>query len=76
MVAVGVCLPRLEIIHISVPLFLPRPEVLLILAAMLFSSVWRQCILVRLFKDSYITVLVVGDADGIIHYPFKNSGSF
>ena len=28
-------------------------------------------ILVRLFKDSYIAVLVVGDADGIIHYPFK-----
>ena len=31
------------IIHIGVPLFLPRPEAVLILAPTLFSLVWRQC---------------------------------
>ena len=40
-----VFLPRPEIIHISVgiPLFLPCPEVVLILAPTLFSPLWRQC---------------------------------
>ena len=37
-----VFLPFLKIIHLSVPLFLPRPEVVLILAPTLFSTVWRQ----------------------------------
>ena len=39
-VAPTVFLPRL--IHISVPLFMPRPEAVLILAPTLFCSLWRQ----------------------------------
>ena len=37
-----VFLPCSEIIHISVPLFLPRPEVVLILSPTLFSPVQKM----------------------------------
>ena len=37
-----VFLPCPEITHISVPSFLPSPEVVLILSPTLFTPVWRQ----------------------------------
>ena len=44
-----VFLPCPEIIHISVPLFLHRPEVVLILAPTLFSPVRRQCVEMKIY---------------------------
>ena len=34
--------PKLYL-YVSVPLFLPRPKVVLILAPTLFSPIWHQC---------------------------------
>ena len=63
MIAVGalaptVFLPRPEIIHISVPFFSAPPRsCTFILAPMLFSPVWRQCLYYSLLN---MTLTIVG----------------